>query len=59
MDDDTNMEISAIGDDINYTIYSNSAWKFEDSWLEIGKENPEWRKFGGFEATHSTDTETF
>ena len=36
------------------TEYSNSAWKGEDSWLEIGEENPDYSKCGGFESRHST-----
>jgi hypothetical protein len=37
--------------------YSNSTWKFEDSWYEIGKENSEYTKYGGFESTHDTLSE--
>ena len=36
------------------TEYSNSAWNGEDSWLEIGEDNPDYSKYGGFEARHST-----
>lgn len=30
------------------TEYANSADKGEDSWYELGEENPEYRKTGGF-----------
>ena len=42
-----------IGDCVETTEYSNSAWKGEDSWFEIGKDNEEWSKTGGFEILHS------
>lgn len=54
IDEDTMDELQKIWSP-EWTEYSNSAWKFEDSWLESGKENEEWRKTGGFEMTHSTD----
>lgn len=37
--------------------YSNSAWKFEDSWLESGRVDETWTKTGGFEVINSTDSE--
>ena len=39
----------------NWTEYSNSTWKFEDSWFESGKANKEYSKVGGFEAEFTTD----
>ena len=38
-----------------WTEYSNSKSKGEESWFESGKENPEYRKTGGFEVQHTTD----
>ena len=37
------------------TEYSNSAWKGEDSWHELGRVDETWTKTGGFEVNHSTD----
>ena len=39
-----------------WTEYSNSAWKGEESWLEGGEVNEEYTKTGGFEATNSTSS---
>jgi hypothetical protein len=38
-----------------WTEYSNSAWKGEDSWLESGEVNPEYTNTGYFEVMKSTD----
>jgi antirestriction protein ArdC len=35
--------------------YANSAHKFCDQWFEIGEENEEYRKTGGFNARHYSD----
>jgi hypothetical protein len=37
------------------TEYSNSAWKGEDSWHELGIVDETWTKTGGFEVKNSTD----
>ena len=37
-----------------WTEYSNSAWKGEDSWLEGGEVNEEYTKTGGFDAKYTT-----
>jgi len=37
-----------------WTEYSNTAWNGEDSWLEYGEINEEWRKTGGFEVKETT-----
>ena len=39
-----------------WTEYSNSAWKGEDSWLESGEINESYRKTGGFEVLNSTNS---
>ena len=38
-----------------WTEYSNSAWKGEESWLEGGEVNEEYTKTGGFDTTSSTN----
>ena len=35
--------------------YANSSSKGEDSWLESGQQNPEFRKSGGFDVHHTTN----
>jgi hypothetical protein len=37
-----------------WTEYSNSAWKGEESWLEGGETNEEYTKTGGFDAKYTT-----
>lgn len=37
-----------------WTEYSNSAWKGEESWLEGGEVNDEYTKTGGFDAKYTT-----
>ena len=37
-----------------WTEYSNSAWKGEESWLEGGEVNEEYTKTGGFDAKYTT-----
>ena len=56
LDEETLNEMEAIWHP-EYKEYSNSTWKFEDSWYEIGKENPEYSKYGGFESSHDTLSE--
>lgn len=34
--------------------YSNSTSKFEDSWFDIGQEDPSYTKWGGFNVNYST-----
>jgi hypothetical protein len=38
-----------------WTEYSNSAWKFEDSWFESGNVDESWSRTGGFEVIQTTD----
>ena len=37
-----------------WTEYSNSAWKGEESWLEGGEVNEEYTKTGGFDTKYTT-----
>ena len=55
LDEETQNELSKIIEP-DMTEYSNSAWKFEDSWHESGRIDETWTKTGGFEAIHTTDT---
>lgn len=55
LDEETLNELGGIKEDYEWTEYYNSAWDGEESWLEIGKENPEWSRTGGFEVRHSTE----
>ena len=41
----------------DWTEYSNSTWKFEDSWLESGRVDEAWSKTGGFEVKSSTSSD--
>ena len=47
-------ELSRLGDNIEWSIYSSSLEKYEESWFESGKEDPSFRKTGGFDIEHST-----
>jgi hypothetical protein len=42
-----------------YEEYYNSATKGEDSWLESGEVNEEYRKYGGFNARERTLSEEY
>jgi len=55
LDEDTRNELSKIKEDYSWTEFYNSAWDGENSWFELGHNNPEWRKTGGFETTHTTE----
>lgn len=53
-DEETQNELGAILEP-EMTEYANSAWKFEDSWHELGKVDETWTKTGGFEVIETTD----
>jgi len=55
IDEQTQSELDKIWSP-EWTEFSNSAWKYEDSWHESGRVDETWTKYGGFEATHTTDT---
>lgn len=55
LDEETQDQLNSILDP-SWTEYSNSAYKFEDSWHESGKIDETWTKTGGFEVIHSTDS---
>jgi|LauGreDrversion4_2_1035121.scaffolds.fasta_scaffold103402_4 hypothetical protein len=54
LDEETRSELSGIKMDYSWFEYYNTAWDGENSWFEIGEENPNWTKTGGFEIRHST-----
>jgi hypothetical protein len=53
-DEETQNELGAILEP-EMNEYANSAWKFEDSWHELGKVDETWTKTGGFEVIETTD----
>jgi len=55
LDEETRNELSKIKEDYSYTEFYNSAWDGENSYYEIGQDNPEWRRTGGFEMRHTTE----
>ena len=54
LDEETLNQLNQIWDP-EWKEYFCSTWKGEESWLESGKENPQFRKTGGFEITSTTD----
>ena len=54
-DEETRNELAGIKEDYDWTEYYNSAWDGEESWFEIGQDNPEWTRTGGFEVRHTTE----
>jgi hypothetical protein len=54
IDDETKSELSKIKEEYYWTEYYNSAWDGEESWYDIGEDNKEWTRTGGFEIRHST-----
>ena len=55
LSDETIEALSALGNEAELEEYANSAHKFCDEWFEIGEENVEYRKTGGFNARHYSD----
>lgn len=55
LDEETLAELDKFGDNVSWTEWYNSAWDGEESWHEIGEENPEFRKSGGFDCRYSTE----
>jgi hypothetical protein len=53
-DEETLSELGKIWEP-EWSEYSNSAWKYEDSWHESGRADETWTKTGGFESYHTTD----
>jgi hypothetical protein len=54
IDEETLSELGKIWEP-EWNEYSNSAWKYEDSWHESGRVDETWTKTGGFESYHTTD----
>lgn len=55
IDEETHSELEKIWYP-EWTEYSNSAWKYEDSWHESGRVDETWTRYGGFEPVHTTDS---
>lgn len=55
LDEETLIELNKFYDDIEWEEWYNSAWDGEESWFDIGEENEEYRRTGGFEVRHSTE----
>ena len=51
----TRQKLDKFFDDIEWEEWYNSAWDGEESWFDIGEENQEYSRTGGFEVRHSTD----
>lgn len=59
LDEETLNELNKFFDDVEWEEWYNSAWDGEDTWFEIGEENPEYRRNGGFDVRHSTKVEFY
>ena len=60
LDYETIEELQKIcGDYLNMEEFSNSAQKGENSWFEIGKEDEEYTKYGGFNSHYDTLGESY
>jgi len=54
LDEETLNQLNQLWDP-EWNEYFNSNWKGEESWLEAGKENSEYRKTGDFEITSTLE----
>jgi len=54
-DEETLDELNKLFDDAEWEEWYNSAWDGEEVWCEIGQDNPEYTRTGGFEVRHSTE----
>jgi hypothetical protein len=55
LDEETISELDKFFDNVEWEEWYNSAWDGEESWFEVGEENPEYRRTGGFEVRYSTE----
>jgi hypothetical protein len=63
LDEETISELDKFFDNVEWedllrcfsSAWYNSAWDGEESWFDIGEENPEFRRTGGFEVRYSTE----
>ena len=56
LDEETLSELDKFHDNVEWEEWYNSAWDGEESWFDIGEENEEYRRTGGFEVRHTTTT---
>jgi hypothetical protein len=54
LDEETFSELDKFHDNVEWEEWYNSAWDGEESWFDIGEENEEYRRTGGFEVRHTT-----
>ena len=54
LDEETISELDKFFDNVEWEEWYNSAWDGEESWFDIGEENPEYRRTGGFEVRYTT-----
>ncbi len=54
LDEETISELDKFFDNVEWEEWYNSAWDGEESWFDIGEENEEFRRTGGFEVRHTT-----
>jgi len=54
LDEETLSELDKFYDNVEWEEWYNSAWDGEESWFDIGEENDEYRRTGGFEVRHTT-----
>lgn len=55
LDEETLSELNKFYDDVEWEEWYNSAWDGEESWYDIGEENDEYRRTGGFEVRYTTE----
>lgn len=54
LSDESVYQLQAVGPECEMEEYSNSAWKYADTWFEIGEANEEYTKTGGFNTRYDT-----
>lgn len=54
LDYDVQESLKKLGENIEWTEFDNSAQKGSNTWLELGEEDPSYRKAGGFNSSCST-----
>lgn len=55
LDEETLSEMNKFFDDADWKEWYNSAWDGEQSWFDIGEENSDFSRTGGFEVRHTTE----
>jgi hypothetical protein len=55
LDEETADELNKFYDDADWNEWYNSAWDGEQSWFDIGEENEEFTRTGGFDVRYTTE----